>query len=39
MLVQHTGGDVFEPIAERFPLDDIATLDELATELFDVEQA
>jgi hypothetical protein len=39
MLVQHTSGDVFEPIAERFPLDDIATLDELATELFDVEQA
>jgi aminoglycoside phosphotransferase len=34
MLVQHTGGDVFEPIAEKFPLDDIATLDELATELF-----
>jgi hypothetical protein len=36
MLVQHTSGDVFEPIAERFPLDDIATLDELATALFDV---
>jgi aminoglycoside phosphotransferase len=36
MLEQHTSGDVFEPIAERFPLDDIATLDELATELFTV---
>jgi hypothetical protein len=34
MLVQHTSGDVFEPIAERFPLQDIATLDELASELF-----
>ena len=36
MLEQHAGGDVFEPIAERFPLDEIASLDELATELFDV---
>ena len=37
MLVQHPqGGDVFEPIAERFPLDEIATLDELARELFEV---
>ncbi len=37
MLVQHpAGGDVFEPIAERFPLDDIATLDDLATALFAV---
>jgi hygromycin-B 7''-O-kinase len=34
MMAQHQGGDVFEPIAERFPMDDIATLDELAHELF-----
>ncbi len=31
---QHRSMDVFEPIAERFPLQDIATLDELARELF-----
>ena len=37
MKAQHQGGgDVFEPIAERFPLDEIATLDELAGILFDV---
>jgi hygromycin-B 7''-O-kinase len=36
MLAQHASGNVFEPIAERFPLDDIATLDELATVLFAV---
>jgi hygromycin-B 7''-O-kinase len=37
MLVQHPqGGDVFMPIAETFPLQDIATLDVLATELFAV---
>jgi aminoglycoside phosphotransferase (APT) family kinase protein len=36
MLAQHVSGDVFEPIAERFPLDDILTLDELAAELFEV---
>jgi hygromycin-B 7''-O-kinase len=37
MLVQHPqGGDVFMPIAEKFPLQDIATLDDLATELFAV---
>jgi hygromycin-B 7''-O-kinase len=35
-LVQHGRIDVFEPIAEKFPLHDIATLDELATELFAV---
>jgi hygromycin-B 7''-O-kinase len=34
MLAQHASGDVFMPIAERFPLDEIATLDELADELF-----
>jgi hypothetical protein len=34
MLAQHTSGDVFMPIAEKFPLDEIATLDELADELF-----
>lgn len=34
MLAQHPSGDVFEPIAERFPLDDIRTLDELAETLF-----
>ncbi len=31
---QHYSGDVFEPIAALFPLQDIATLDELATALF-----
>lgn len=35
-LAQHTNIDVFEPIAAQFPLQDIATLDELATELFAV---
>ncbi len=35
-LAQHHTMDVFEPIAARFPLNDIATLDELATELFAV---
>lgn len=35
-LAQHLAMDVFEPIAELFPLQDIGTLDELATELFDV---
>ncbi|MGF1472524.1 MAG: phosphotransferase family protein [Rubrobacteraceae bacterium] len=33
-LVQHHTMDVFEPIAARLPLQDIATLDDLATELF-----
>ena len=33
-LAQHHTMDVFEPIAARFPLHDIATLDELATALF-----
>ncbi|MFW6075987.1 MAG: phosphotransferase family protein [Chloroflexota bacterium] len=36
MLTQHQGGDVFEPVAALFPLDEIATLDELAIELFGV---
>jgi len=36
MLAQHVSGDVFEPIAVKFPLGDIATLDELAVELFEV---
>ena len=36
MLALHHGGDVFEPIAARFPLEDIATLDDLAIELFSV---
>ena len=36
MLTQHLSGDVFEPIADTFPLHEIATLDELATELFAV---
>lgn len=37
LLAQHGGrGDVFEPIAAAYPLDDIATLDELATVLFAV---
>ena len=35
-LAQHHSMDVFEPIAEALPLADIATLDELAIELFDV---
>lgn len=35
-LAQHHGMDVFEPIAARFPLRDIATLDDLAIELFAV---
>ena len=35
-LAQHHTIDVFEPIAARFPLRDIATLDELATTLFAV---
>ena len=34
MLAQHPTGDAFEPIAEQFPLGDIATLDDLADELF-----
>jgi hygromycin-B 7''-O-kinase len=33
-LAQHHTMDVFEPIAALFPLYDIGTLDELATELF-----
>jgi hygromycin-B 7''-O-kinase len=36
MLTQHLSGDVFEPIAAAFPLEDIGTLDELAVELFAV---
>jgi hygromycin-B 7''-O-kinase len=36
ILAQHSSGDVFEPIAEKYPLHDIATLDELAVLLFDV---
>lgn len=36
MLTQHQSGDVFEPVAALFPLDEITTLDELATELFGV---
>ncbi len=35
-LAQHHTMDVFEPIAALFPLQDIATLDELATKLFAV---
>ena len=35
-LAQHHTMDVFEPIAALLPLRDIATLDELATELFAV---
>lgn len=35
-LAQHHTMDVFEPIAALLPLQDIATLDELATELFAV---
>lgn len=37
MLAQHPTEDVFMPIAEKFPLGDIASLDDLATELFDVD--
>jgi hygromycin-B 7''-O-kinase len=33
-IAQHHTMDVFMPIAARFPLHDIATLDDLATELF-----
>jgi hypothetical protein len=33
---QHHSIDVFEPIAALFPVGDIATLDDLATGLFDV---
>ena len=33
-LVQHLTMDVFEPIAARFPLDEIPTLDDLAKDLF-----
>ncbi|WP_329520222.1 phosphotransferase family protein [Spirillospora sp. NBC_01491] len=35
-LTQHHSIDVFVPVAARFPLQDIATLDDLATELFGV---
>lgn len=35
-LAQHHIIDVFEPIAAQYPLPDIATLDELATILFEV---
>ena len=35
-LAQHHTMDVFEPIAALFPLQDIGTLDDLATELFAV---
>lgn len=35
-LAQHPSIDVFEPIAALYPLQDIATLDELATALFAV---
>ena len=35
-LAQHRTMDVFEPIAARIPLNDIATLDELALALFRV---
>jgi len=35
-LSQHLTMDVFEPIAAMFPLEDIATLDDLAIELFAV---
>ena len=33
---QHHTMDVFEPIADRYPLQDIGTLDDLAVELFSV---
>jgi hygromycin-B 7''-O-kinase len=36
MLAQHPSGDVFMPIAEKYPLHDIDSLDHLATELFAV---
>ena len=36
-MSQHNSIDVFEPIAAQFPLTDIATLDEMAHLLFDVE--
>ena len=35
-LTQHHSMDVFEPIAAQLPLDDIATLHDLAIELFAV---
>jgi aminoglycoside phosphotransferase len=35
-LAQHSGIDVFMPIAERYPLNEIATLDDLATVLFEL---
>ena len=35
-LAQHPTIDVFEPIAAKFPLKNISTLDDLATELFAV---
>ncbi|MHA1565258.1 MAG: phosphotransferase, partial [Alphaproteobacteria bacterium] len=35
-LAQHHSMDVFEPIAALFPLQDIATLDQLATDVFAV---
>lgn len=35
-LAQHLTLDVFEPIAAMYPLQEIGTLDELATELFAV---
>ncbi len=35
-LAQHHTMDVFEPVAALFPLKDIATLDDLATDLFAV---
>ncbi|MFW6074849.1 MAG: phosphotransferase, partial [Chloroflexota bacterium] len=35
-MAQHPSIDVFEPIAEKYPLQDIATLDELARVLFEV---
>jgi hygromycin-B 7''-O-kinase len=35
-LSEHHTMDVFRPIADFLPLQEIATLDELATELFEV---
>lgn len=35
-MTQHHSIDVFEPVAARYPLHDIATLDELARTLFDI---
>jgi hypothetical protein len=35
-LTQHHTFDVFEPVGDHYPLCDIATLDELAAELFNV---